>query len=231
MRKVLVVLLALVVVQAYAADIYNTMDMIKAPQKYNAGNGNAVSGTGIFGAVQDLRLADDFTLASAMKITEVEAAYVTFLGTAPANGVRVVIYPDAGNKPAEAPFVDFNATGGNVIKTNFADNVFGLIGTDLVATNLSINLTAGHWWIDILPYDKSSSGDWFYQVRNLNQFTGAEPYGKDGGEGAPGYGTTTWKSMSQLGFGAGDTAMRIAAIPEPATLLLVALGALALRRR
>lgn len=234
MRILVAAVLLLVPAALAGTEIYNTMGMIQSPVKYDTGNGNAVSGTGVFGGVQDLRLADDFTVpASLTRITEVEAAYVTFFGTAPANGVRVVLYEDAGNKPKETPYIDFNATGANVVKTNFSDPLFYLVGTVLTVKNLTLDLPyAGHWWIDILPYDKSASGDWFYQVRDLQSFTGAEPYCKDGGEGTGGYGHTDWWSMTAQGYGAGDAAMRIVAdVPEPASLLLIGLGALALRRR
>ncbi len=216
-----------------ADTIYDTMSIIHEPYHVYTGNGNAVAGIGIFGALQDLRLVDDFAVPSGLQtIVEVEQASLTFLGTVPADGVRVLLYEDSGGRPQENPFIDYHASPADVAQTTFLDEWGQFIGSDLVVKNLNISLPhPGVWWIDVLPYDTSPTGDWFYWVRSLSQATGFEPYCKDGGEGLGGYGHTTWRSVSQQGYQPGDTAMRIDAVPEPASAVLLALLALLGARR
>jgi len=232
MRKVFVLLTAALLlpsaVLAVGTDIYNTMGMIQVPQQFDAGNGNAKSGMAAFGAIYDLRLADDFIApANLLTIVEVEQASESVLGVAPQN-LRVLIYEDQNNLPKEPPIFDVLAA---VTMTPFTDYVLGWMGQDLKSTGLNLTLPhAGKFWIDLLPVDTSPSGDWFWQVRDLQSFTGSNPAVKDGVEGNGGYGFFNWQDIGPL-YGAGDAAMRIAATPEPTTLGLLAIGALFLRRR
>jgi hypothetical protein len=62
--------------------IYSSLDMVDN-QTYNAGNGDANSGLGVFGVLYDLQVADDFTTTNDNVITNVTADYLTFIGANP----------------------------------------------------------------------------------------------------------------------------------------------------
>jgi MYXO-CTERM domain-containing protein len=215
--------------------IYDTLS-ITDNQIYDNGNGNARSGTGVFGSVSDLELCDDFTTTNNNVITHVVADSVTFLGRSPADGVHVEVFQDLGGVPSEAAVATAQVPAAFVSASGFTDTIFGLAGVrlsvDLAGAGLSIPLAANtSYYIMIKPVDLTASGDWYYQLRDTGSFIGGDAYGRDGGEGAGGYGTFTWVSMNNLGFGRGDTAMQISAVPAPGAAALLGLGALVVGRR
>jgi hypothetical protein len=207
--------------------IYSTLNF-QSSQSYDAGNGNAWSGTAIFGSPQDLQLADDFTTTGDNVITQVTADYVTFLAGTPAGGLQVDVWTDTGAGPGSlvaSQTVPVSAA------SSWTDTIFGLAGRRLTG-NVNIPLAANtDYYIMIQPVDLTASGDWYYQIRDLNSFIGGDSYGRDGGRGGAGYGTTVWTSMTSFGFGTGDTGMEIRAVPAPGALALLGLGGLAAARR
>jgi hypothetical protein len=177
-------------------------------QTYDQGNGNAYSGQGAFGAIYDLQLSDDFSTTSDSTLTRVTGDYVCFFGQAPANGLQVDVWTNSGCAPGTlvaSQTVPVSAA------SSWTDTIFGLAGVRLTG-DVNIPLTANtSYFIMIQPIDLSSSGDWYYQIRDNNSFNGCDSYGRDGGRGNAGYGTFNWTSMANLGFGAGDAGMRVEA--------------------
>jgi hypothetical protein len=207
--------------------IYSTLSFVDN-QTYDAGNGNAYSGMAVFGQILDLQLADDFATTSDNVITQVTGDYVTFFGGTPANGLQVDVWTHTANGPGS---LVASQTAAVSAAGSYFDTIFGLAGRRLTA-NVNIPLAANtNYYIMIQPVDLSASGDWYYQIRDLNSAIGGDSYGRDGGRGGTGYGTFNWTSMTNLGFGRGDTGMEVRAVPAPGALALLGLGGLAATRR
>lgn len=207
--------------------IYSTLNFVDT-QNYNAGNGNAYSGIGVFGGLNDLMLCDDFKTTADNVLTQVTGDYVTFFGGTPANGLQVDVLQDLGGAPGA---VIASQTVAVSAASSYTDTIFGLAGRRLTG-DVNIPLAANtSYYIMIQPVDLSSGGDWYYQIRNTGSAIGGDAYGRDGGRGAGGYGTTKWTSMSALGFGRGDSGMEVRAVPAPGALALLGLGGLAAARR
>lgn len=208
--------------------IYSTLSFADN-QTYDNGNGNAWSGTAVFGAPSDLQLCDDFSTTGDNVLTHVTADYVTFLGGTPAGGLQVDIFTDNAGVPSEAAI--FSTTVPVTSASSFTDTLFGLAGRRLGA-DVNIPLAANtSYYIMIQPVDLTSGGDWYYQLVDNQSFNGGDRYMRDGGRGNPGYGWNTWVSGGNSGFGAGDSGMEIRAIPAPGALALLGLGGLAAARR
>jgi hypothetical protein len=206
--------------------IYSTLSFADN-QSYDAGNGNAYSGLGAFGAIYDLMLADDFTTTSDNVITQVTADFLTFFGGTPAGGLQVDVWTDTGAGPGSLVASQTSA----VSAASSWNDFFGYAGRRYSA-NVNIALAANtDYYIMIQPVDLTSGGDWYYQIRDNQSFIGGDSYGKDGGRGNQGYGTFTWTSMNSFGYGTGDTGMEIRAVPAPGALALLGLGGLAATRR
>jgi hypothetical protein len=207
--------------------IYSTLSFANG-QTYDSGNGNAYSGQGLFGFIYDLQLADDFKTTSDNVICQVTGDYVNFFGGTPANGLQVDVWTDVGGAPGT---LVASQTAAVSSAQSWTDTLFGLAGRRLTA-DVNIPLAANtSYYIMIQPVDLTSNGDWYYQIRDLNSAIGGDSFGKDGGRGAPGYGTTQWTSMATFGFGRGDAGMEVRAIPAPGALALLGLGGLAATRR
>lgn len=207
--------------------IYSTLSFADG-KTYDAGNGNAYSGAGLFGFIYDLQLADDFKTTGDNVLTHVTGDYLCFFGGTPANGLQVDVWTDTGAGPGSLVASQTVAVDQ---ASSWSDPIFGLAGRRLGGT-VNIPLSANtDYYIMIQPVDLTSGGDWYYQIRDLNSFIGGDSYGRDGGRGAGGYGTTVWTSMASFGFGVGDTGMEIRAVPAPGALALLGLGGLAATRR
>jgi len=227
--RTLLVLALMAVPLAVSGQLYTCYDSlwIADNQTYDAANGDAWAGRGVFGQVYDLMVADDLPGSKdGGWIWYATGAYVTFFGNNPAEGAYVALYQDTGAGPSNKPMYEgvFPTTA-----TPFTDTVFGLLGLKVTA-----DLSRENWpcldyahWITIQPKDTTPSGDWYYIVRDLDSRIGNDAYMRDGGRAAGGYGTTVWVSAGTLGFGAGDSAIKVECwIPEPATLSLLGLAAL-----
>jgi len=225
MRKALVIALLVLPLAASADVIYDSLN-IANNQLYDSGNGNWIGGISVLGANSDLQLADNFTLSQNMTITDVTFDFVTF-GVQNPGTAMVEIFQNVGGVPSNSPV--YSATvGANV--SNWNDTLFFLSGRRVHAS-VNAPLAAGNYFVSL----QGISGDWGYTVRDLNN-PPVDSYGRDAGghhgngyQG--GYGTTNWVSMNSLGYGAGDSSMKIeGVVPEPASLLLLGLATL-LRRR
>lgn len=197
------------------ADLYNQMGYIYG-STYNAGNGDNIGGSSIFGVNYNLGVADDVLLDANYQITTVEAGYVNFFGAANTDAL-VEVFEDAGGKPAEAPVCSACLPG---VSTGFTDVVFGLLGNILTVDTSSAACCVGPgtFWFASQPI----SSDWNYICRNTSEVIGNDSVGRDSGidhqnQGAcagggigGGYGTNDWLSFGSLGYGAGTAAMRVA---------------------
>jgi len=102
------------------------------------------------------------------------------------------------------------------------------VGQDLVFNLPNVPLGQGTWWISgWVQRPFGTGGQWFWN-RTL-PVTGSEHYFHNPGGGF-GYGTSPIPGTTIYGSAA-DLAFRIEGTPEPATLGLLAIGALFLRRR
>jgi hypothetical protein len=209
------------------AVIYDTLN-IANNQSYDNGNGNAYSGTAIFGSVQDLQLCDDFSTTSDNVITQVTADYLTFFGGTPAGGLQVDIFQNNSGTPSEAAL--FSTTVPVTAASSFTDTIFGLAGRRLTA-DVNIPLAANtSYFIMIQPVDLTSNGDWYYQVNDYVS-NGSDVHLRDGGRGGAGYGSFTWVPSASFNGTAGTSGMQIVAVPAPGALALLGLGGLAATRR
>ena len=125
--------------------------------------------------------------------------------------------PDAGDDPSASSIVD--------ISMNFGAN-----GWEVVADGLAIDLGAGEYWVGLTPIaDFGVYGQEFHQAAPI--------IGEDTAWRNPGGGFgmgTSWTTASILDAtwtGTWDAAILVQGIPEPASLALLGLGALALIRR
>ncbi|MBV6457930.1 MAG: hypothetical protein HONBIEJF_01050 [Fimbriimonadaceae bacterium] len=193
---------------------------------YTTGNGNHEDGTGIFGQYQDLRCADDFAIGSGLyKLTSVKVGNLGFGG---GNALaRVRIYADAGGLPGN----QLHAGTFAISSAGFVDNIFGLAGNIHTADVSPANwvIGPGKYWVNMQTV---SSTDWEYTCRD-SVVTGYDSALGDGPNGAGGYGFPLWQLAGTSGFGAGNSAYNIEAdlVPEPATMVALALGSAAMVRR
>ncbi len=224
MRKIAVLaIIGTMAAAAQAGTIYNSLGMI--PNGYFTGNGNHDGGIAIFNANYGLQVGQPIkTTAAEFIITEVEVGNVTF-GVEQPSQARVAVFPISGGVPSNTPV--YNNIHNVTKNTTFSDSVFGLIGVRSTVGGLNINLGGAG---DFLVLVQTISRDWAYTVRRA---TGADAWLRDGSSFGyqGGYGFTTWRSGQSSGFGFGEAAYRVEAIPEPTTLALLALGALGLIRR
>jgi len=221
MRKIAVLaIISTMVAAAQAGTIYDSMNMI--PNGYFTGNGNHEGGAAVFGKNYGLAVGQPFTTTtSEFVITEVEVGNVTF-GVAQPTQAVVSIYEGA-NWSTQT----YRNTHAVTTNTSFSDSVFGLVGLRSTISGLNIALNPNTNYLMVV---QTIDGDWAYTVRRQS---GTDAWMRDqssfGYQG--GYGWTTWRSGAQSGFGAGEAAYRINAVPEPTALALLALGALGLIRR
>jgi hypothetical protein len=196
-------------------EIYNTLDIVNS-QLYDAGNGDAWSGTGVFGFVYDLQLVDDVEFSEDCCLDTLVRDFLTFIGNTPADGAYVAVYASSNCVPAEAATAVQD--GAATSSATFTDTLFGLIGNRLTtSSDGSVCATAGTQFVEQQPKDLSASGDWYYAARDLNVVVGCESYLRDGGKATGGYGWTTWRSGSASGFGAGTVSMAVSVKCGPPT--------------
>lgn len=216
---------------AAAEIIYDTL-WITDTHAYDAANGNAWSGAGLFGSLFDLQLADDFEVPEGLtRITAVTGDFLNFLGPGyrPHDGVLVQFYEDISGRPSEEAYREVLVTGADLLVSGFDDTVFSLFGTRLEA-RLDVELYPGIWWVDIQPKDLGSFGDWYYQVRDLDGQIAGDTHARDGGRANGGYGHDWWRATGDDGLQAGTAAMRVQAIPEPSAWAMFGCAALLLSR-
>lgn len=228
MRKALVVALLVLPIAANAAVLLDNLK-ITDQQLYFTGNGNWIGGSGVFGNNNDLQLADDFkTDGTNTVLTSLTVDFLTF-GVGPATQALVEVFPISGGAPQEVPLYTGTL---NVSGANFNDTLFGLVGKRYTAALPNWALAANtSYYISMQPI----GADWGYSPRG-NIIFGGDSYLRDGGVDhgngyAGGYGTNDFRSANAMGFGAGDVSMKVEAIPEPASMLLLGLAGLLIRRR
>ncbi|MCC7293045.1 MAG: hypothetical protein IT449_13370 [Phycisphaerales bacterium] len=188
-------------------ETYNRLDIVDR-QTYVYGNGDAWSGTAIFGYVSDLQAVDDVNMTDNCCVDSVVRDYLTFFGSVPAGGCYLAVYPHNGNgAPQET--AECEEDGTQVHGASFEDTVFGLLGMRLTAlSNTGCCFAAGIIFIDCQPHDETDGGDWYYAVRD-NVLFGYDIHLRDGGRGQPGYGSYTWISSSRFGYGAGTISQAV----------------------
>lgn len=207
-------------------ELYSTLSMTEN-HEYDTANGDAWSGVGVFGTLYDLQLADDFKMPGVSFADWFAADYLSFFGGTPANGMQVDIWSWTDSGPGQ---LVQSATTPIVWAEDFADPVFGLAGRRLYANVAFFLAPNTPYYVMLQAVDLSPTGDWYYQVRDLESAIGGDAYGREGDRG--GGEQTDWRSMGAQGYGRGDTAMMIGkTIPGPATILVLAGAGIGAPRR
>lgn len=188
-------------------EIYSTL-YFTSDEWYQAWNGNAWSGRGVYGHRFDLQVADDFTTSHHRLLTSVTGAYLCILGRVPADGLEVDVWTATDSGPGTlvasqtAPVTVVSTWGrpGNYERLRLSAEVSILLEADT------------HYFITIQPVDGTPGGDWYYQIRRTEiPHRGADSYARDGGRDDGAYGAG-WTSTENLGYERGDTGMEVRAI-------------------
>jgi hypothetical protein len=231
MRKALIVALLVLPIAASADVLLDNLKIVDT-QAYVNGNGNWEDSTNFFGAYMDLQLADDFNAGAAAQLTKLTYDFLTFGGPNPSTA-RVEVFEIVGGKPKETPLHQgiLNIT----LDKQFTDTLFGLVGKRFSAVLPNWAVTPGtSYYISMQPQGRD---DWGYTPRAGSMNFGGDAYLRDGGVdhgngGQGGYGTNDFVAAGSLFPPAGDGSMRVEGIvPEPASMLLLGLAGLLIRRR
>jgi len=197
---------------------------------YDNGAVDGVNGLSNFagnlsGTAYDREIADDFVLtAPNLTITDVHFTGIWYAGTtnAPPGGVRARIYANTGaNQPAQTPLYDqtFSVTATPTGASYFSRPEVAFDGN----LNTPVTLTGGtSYYVSLQP---QATTDNFYQLTTGTH--GASPvwlyYSPDG--------YPKWTTGATVFGSAYDVNFKLTGVPEPASLLLIGLAGLVLRRR
>jgi len=173
------------------------------------GNGDAISGIGIFGVVYDLEVADPFEMPQDGYVTRVVMDYLNFFGGpySPADDVLVEFFPDAGGMASETPI--HQLTGTAHTESGIYVGWWGpCTRVEVRFDECEVPLDAGIWWVSVVPVDTTSGGDWYYVCRssasglfdsNLRD-GGTDHGGLYGGPYGGGYGSDDWITAGSFGY-------------------------------
>jgi len=184
----------------------------------DSGNGAAISGMSIFGAIYDLQCAQAFEVTGDTDITRVVQDYLNFNSSpySPATDVLVEFFADMGGYPAEIP--TFQMTG--TVHAEFSIYVSWWDPCTRIEVTFGageVTLGAGTHWVSVTPVDITSGGDWYFACRKYEVLF-VDAYFRDGGGdhgtlyGGPfggGYGIIDWASMGDMGFTAGTVSFLV----------------------
>jgi hypothetical protein len=187
-----------------------------------------------FGAYSSYTMNDITTDGQNWVIQEVTVYYSRYSSPSPWVGVVQQARLNVVPKTRALPYNSFDPTSGqlvNVTLTPFTQNNVNYLA--ITASGLNIPLSAGAWWVGLVPLAPLAS------INNYQEVPVQTPVLKEN--------ETAWRNPLN-GFGAGtdwmpwsvpgsdwlnntDQSITIIGIPEPTTLLLLALGTLTLARR
>ncbi len=209
---------------------------------------STIGGWSVMGDDYDGQVVDDFTVpAPGYTITDVWFDYIAYWGGGAPPTSLIEIFPDAGGYPGEVAVAhDFvGATS-----APWAPIIPGASGERHHASGLAIDLAPGHYWIGMQPITLQSwggNGDVYLPVQDIDISPSGDTYLREPGidpdinhEGSLGFGpllsalgVPDFVTPVAGGMDAGDSSFRVDGfpIPEPATLGLLTLGALAVLNR
>jgi hypothetical protein len=202
---------------------------------------------------RDSHCADDFLVPGALgyELDTVTIDVQAEEARDPYNGILVEVFADLAGFPGEAPVSWYMASPGEVSSSLWDPSYYYGIRYTATIPDGAIVLAPGSYFMSIvgvstIPQPPPELGNQWYAVRDTRPEAphfGADTFARNGGQdhmylpfgGLPGLSSRTddFKSLSELGEGLGDLSMQITGteIPEPATLALLGLGILVLRRR
>lgn len=220
MRRVLVLL-------AVAAFVMPTFaDLLWDNGPFDLGNafGNGKGTNTLFGQV-DLQTADDFEVpAPGWYVNDGHFEGLCFNGNLQVDYITVEFFEDGGDTlPVEDPFYSEDSYDFTV--SDYWDPDWGKYHVDFDVNFGPVTIDVpGVYWVKMQPYGLTN--DWHYQGGTTSSW-GSTVANRDGPWGG-GYGSYTW-----IHFSGYDQNFKLTGevIPEPASLCLLGIGALALLRR
>ena len=208
--------------KVWPQDIWYDSTWIVDTDVADAGNGAAISGMSVFGAIYDLSLADDFDCPGG-DVGVIVHDYMNFNGGAyrPTTDYLIEFYSDVAGAPDDTAFIQLMGTNYTAHEINVSwwgpcTRIRSVIDPGYAT------LPAGFSWVSPSPVDITSDGDWYYGIRKYATGLFSDAHGRDGANmhgtiyGGPyggGYNTSTWTSMESLGFTAGDWSMKVLGVP------------------
>jgi hypothetical protein len=209
--------------------IYDTLHFADS-QTYDGANANALSGIGVFGAISDYQLCDDFATTELSVVTRITGDYVCFFGGVPAGGLQIDVFEDLGGAPAEDAI--FSSTVPVTEVSSWHDPMYGLFGMRLAA-DVHIPLAPNtSYYLMLQAVDLTPQGDWYYQIYDNDSRLGGDRYTRNGGRGGNDFSWYTWRSAGNSGYGVGDVGMQVRAVPGVGSAaVLLGAGAWAAGRR
>lgn len=218
MKKYLALLLITGAVSANAATLFYGGDFDSRDGGYSGQNGS----------VADSRIYDNFTLSAGANIDGVFANFLDSMSVTPTTAYyefRTGV--SAGNGGTLV------ASGvENVTKTATGRSGFGLTEYTYAGSGLNINLAAGTYWVTLAPISSGTGSEYMSTTSGANGLGGPLADGQSYWD-SPTFGFT-FNSTSDV-FGAGNWDMSIGVtgtpVPEPASMAILGIGALALIRR
>ncbi|HVT14462.1 MAG TPA: PEP-CTERM sorting domain-containing protein [Fimbriimonadaceae bacterium] len=180
------------------------------------------------GSVADSRIYDDFTLSSASNITGIFANFLDSMSIAPTTAYyEFRSGVSAGNGGTLIASGTMNVTG-----TPTGRSGFGLNEIDYAGSITPVMLSAGTYWVTMAPISAGTGSEYMSTTSGANGVGGPLANGNSFWD-SPTFGLSFANTSDVFGAGTWDMSIGVTGtpVPEPASMAVLGLGALALIRR